>query len=107
MRLDESGPVSSDGVVPSSPPVRSAGPAPFYRRRAETVIAEQFIAKVKPWPGGVTFDERAGWHTMDTPSGPFRIKDGDWLVTRRDGIRFVIKPDMFPKMYEPCEGKET
>lgn len=107
MRLDGSGPgVSSNGGVSLAATDAPPGPV-LYRRRTISVLAEQFIPSRKPWPADVTKPDTLPWHTVQTPSGPIRVDPGDWIVTYADGLRIRITADLFPKMYEPAEGKET
>ena len=75
-----------------------------YRRKSETVRAEQFIPEQLPWPDGMALDSGTGWHYHDDGSGgaKVRIKPGSWIVTNEaTGVRYTINNEIFQVMYEP------
>lgn len=75
------------------------GPSRF-RRRTHTVTAEQFIPGQ---PLSLEIEREGGRDYVPTPSGKMRVDPGDWIVTDERGTRILIRPDLFPKMFEPLE----
>ena len=69
-----------------------------FRSKPEVVEAHRWwtgknVAGVYPDP------ENEGFYLVDESWGARVIDDGDWVVTRGTGERFVCKPDVFEATY--------
>lgn len=83
---------------------------PQYQRRLETVQAEQFRAREKPWPKGV-YAVPPGAAVLETadaciPQSPgdrdIPVYDGDWIIRRADGSLTTMTDERFRNEFEPC-----
>ena len=73
-----------------------------YVRRPEPVTAERFVKDREPWPEYVE-QGNDGVFRMLTPSGPFVVKSGNWIITHENGVMVSMTDDMFQMIYEPAE----
>lgn len=78
-----------------------------FRKKPVIVEAEQFFADKKLWPEGV-YDRRGGSliastipYWIKTIGGEYQVVDGDWIITRIKGEKYLCKPDIFEQTYEP------
>jgi hypothetical protein len=80
----------------------------FFRKRPVIVQAEQFFDSggYDAWPEDVRH-RKADEYEMDTPSGLRTLKNGDWIITSREGCRYPCSEAIFKMYYEPvCEAEE-
>ncbi len=76
-----------------------------YRKKPVVIEAEQFHADKKPWPEGVIQcqpdPDKPKEFKMNTLEGPFKVSEGDWIITDVKGERYPIKDEVFQMTYEP------
>lgn len=73
-----------------------------YRRKPETVEAEQWHSGQDPLDGMV-YDDSDSVYCIPTLEGLLAPDDGDWIITGAKGERRLCKPDIFEATYEPVE----
>lgn len=85
-----------------------------YRKRPVVVEAVQFFNETWDWwpnkdccdifgRGCVTGGCPPGPH-LHSYVGAWKVVDGDWIITLKNGTRTLLKPDIFEQTYEKVEG---
>lgn len=84
-----------------------------YRNRLVVIDAVQFHVYELPWPDGVkraTLQHHlphdpdyypTGSPVIETSQGIMLVHEGDWIITRSTGEKFLCKPDVFKALWEP------
>lgn len=84
-----------------------------YRNRLVVIDAVQFHVYELPWPDGVepATLQHAPPHDKDywptgtpiirTKQGDLKVSEGDWIITRSNGQKFLCANDVFHALWEP------
>lgn len=83
-----------------------------YRKKPVIVDAFRFMDLETPWPlwldPALVILRRGAfrhWLELETPEGPLRALEGDWIIRGIDGEIYPCRHDIFEKTYEPVEGE--
>jgi hypothetical protein len=84
-----------------------------YRNRLVVIDAVQFDPYRIPWPEGVTPAPAStlavtdphfippGTPIVSTPHGVILLHAGDWILTRKNGEKYICLNEMFHALWEP------